>query len=84
MRWHISDSSPARNPGVDAVIAAQGWADHGITPDGLERLRSLPADTLVLVGSNLAWCHPVLFQRLETAKRARPSMKIAFRPVKLL
>ncbi len=32
------------------------------------------ADLVVLVGSNLAWCHPVLFQRLEAAKaRARAS-----------
>ncbi len=34
------------------------------------------ADLVVLVGSNLAWCHPVLFQRLESAKRERPSLKI--------
>ena len=34
------------------------------------------ADLVVLVGSNLAWCHPVLFQRLEAAKRARPDLKI--------
>jgi assimilatory nitrate reductase catalytic subunit len=34
------------------------------------------ADLVVLVGSNLAWCHPVLFQRLEAAKRARPGMRI--------
>ncbi|MFN4015869.1 MAG: molybdopterin-dependent oxidoreductase [Reyranella sp.] len=34
------------------------------------------ADLVVLVGSNLAWCHPVLFQRLEAAKLARPSMKV--------
>jgi assimilatory nitrate reductase catalytic subunit len=34
------------------------------------------ADLVVLVGSNLAWCHPVLFQRLEAAKHARPAMKI--------
>ena len=34
------------------------------------------ADLVVLVGSNLAWCHPVLFQRLEAAKRARPSMRV--------
>jgi assimilatory nitrate reductase catalytic subunit len=34
------------------------------------------ADLVVLVGSNLAWCHPVLFQRLEVAKRARPAMRI--------
>src|SRR5947209_7300031 len=25
------------------------------------------ADLVVLVGSNLAWCHPVLFQRLQAA-----------------
>src|SRR5689334_6497324 len=34
------------------------------------------ADLVVLVGSNLAWCHPVLFQRLEASKRVRPDMKI--------
>ncbi len=31
---------------------------------------------MVLVGSNLAWCHPVLHQRLMAAKAARPSMTI--------
>lgn len=34
------------------------------------------ADLVVLTGSNLAWCHPVLYQRLVTAKEARPSMKV--------
>jgi assimilatory nitrate reductase catalytic subunit len=34
------------------------------------------ADLIVLVGSNLAWCHPVLFQRLQAAKAARPSLKV--------
>ena len=34
------------------------------------------ADTVVLTGSNLAWCHPVLYQRLAAAKAARPSMQI--------
>ncbi len=34
------------------------------------------ADLVVLVGSNLAWCHPVLFQRLEAARRQRPGMRI--------
>ncbi|MBX2840059.1 MAG: nitrate reductase [Gammaproteobacteria bacterium] len=33
------------------------------------------ADLVILVGSNLAWCHPVLFQRIEKAKRDRPKMK---------
>ena len=34
------------------------------------------ADLIVLTGSNLAWCHPVLFQRIVAAKEARPSMKV--------
>ena len=34
------------------------------------------ADLLVAVGSNMAWCHPVVFQRIAAAKAARPSMKI--------
>ena len=33
-------------------------------------------DLLVLVGSNLAWCHPVLFQRISAAKEKRPDLKI--------
>ncbi|OOY09686.1 nitrate reductase [Thioclava sp. F36-7] len=34
------------------------------------------ADVIVLVGSNLAWCHPVLFQRIAAAKKARPEMRV--------
>jgi assimilatory nitrate reductase catalytic subunit len=34
------------------------------------------ADLVVLVGSNLAWCHPVLYQRLAAAKAARPELAV--------
>ncbi|WP_431284902.1 molybdopterin oxidoreductase family protein [Humitalea sp. 24SJ18S-53] len=34
------------------------------------------ADLIVLVGSNLAWCHPVLHQRLLAARALRPSMQV--------
>lgn len=34
------------------------------------------ADLVVLVGSNMAWCHPVLYQRVAAAKAARPAMKV--------
>lgn len=34
------------------------------------------ADVLVLVGSNLAWCHPVLFRRIESAREANPNLKV--------
>ncbi|MEM0944705.1 MAG: nitrate reductase, partial [Pseudomonadota bacterium] len=34
------------------------------------------ADLIVLVGSNLAWCHPVLFQRVAAEKARRPGLRI--------
>jgi assimilatory nitrate reductase catalytic subunit len=34
------------------------------------------ADLIVLVGSNTAWCHPVLYQRMVRAKERRPELKI--------
>ncbi|MDP2808990.1 MAG: molybdopterin-dependent oxidoreductase [Rhodocyclaceae bacterium] len=34
------------------------------------------ADCLFIAGSNAAWAHPVLFRRIEDAKRARPELKI--------
>ncbi|UUX49494.1 molybdopterin-dependent oxidoreductase [Nisaea acidiphila] len=45
-----------------------------IVPGTYEDLEE--ADLLVLVGSNLAWCHPVLFQRVMAARERRPGMKI--------
>jgi assimilatory nitrate reductase catalytic subunit len=34
------------------------------------------ADLVLLVGSNAAWCHPTLYQRLARAKEERPQMKV--------
>ncbi len=34
------------------------------------------ADLVVLAGSNLAWCHPVIHQRILAEKRRRPEMFI--------
>ncbi|MGV6875679.1 nitrate reductase [Pseudochelatococcus sp. B33] len=34
------------------------------------------ADLVVLVGSNLAWCHPVLYQRILAAREKRPGMRL--------
>jgi assimilatory nitrate reductase catalytic subunit len=33
------------------------------------------ADLVVIVGSNLAWAHPILYQRLAAAKAARPATR---------
>ena len=38
------------------------------------------ADLVVLVGSNLAWCHPVLFQRLQAARAVRGTRVVAIDP----
>jgi assimilatory nitrate reductase catalytic subunit len=38
------------------------------------------ADLLVLVGSNAAWCHPVLFQRMSKARDTRGAMLINIDP----
>jgi assimilatory nitrate reductase catalytic subunit len=43
-------------------------------PGNYEDLDS--ADLMVLVGSNLAWCHPVLYQRIAAARRQRPDAKL--------
>ena len=34
------------------------------------------ADLIVLVGSNTAWCHPVILQRMLAAREQRPNTKI--------
>lgn len=38
------------------------------------------ADLVVLVGSNLAWCHPVLAQRLEVARKYRGTKIVVIDP----
>jgi assimilatory nitrate reductase catalytic subunit len=38
------------------------------------------ADLVVLVGSNLAWCHPVLYQRLVAAKKVRGTRIVVVDP----
>ncbi len=34
------------------------------------------ADLVIFAGSNAAWCHPVLFQRVAEARKSRPEMKV--------
>jgi len=38
------------------------------------------ADLVVLVGSNLAWCHPVLYQRLLDARKTRGTKIVVIDP----
>lgn len=34
------------------------------------------AQLIVLVGSNTAWCHPILYQRMVKAKKANPTLQV--------
>ena len=38
------------------------------------------ADLIVLVGSNTAWCHPVIWQRIEAAREARGTKIVVIDP----
>ncbi|MDC7784848.1 molybdopterin-dependent oxidoreductase [Rhodoplanes sp. TEM] len=49
-----------------------------VVPGSYEDLEQ--ADLVVLVGSNAAWCHPVLFQRIAAARRSRGTRVIAIDP----
>ena len=45
-----------------------------LVPSNYEDLES--CDLLVLVGSNMAWCHPILFGRFLAAKKRDPNKKL--------
>jgi assimilatory nitrate reductase catalytic subunit len=34
------------------------------------------AELIILIGSNAAWCHPVIFQRIRAAKEANPDLQV--------
>lgn len=38
------------------------------------------ADLILLVGSNTAWCHPVVWQRIEAARKARGTRVVVIDP----
>lgn len=57
-----------------AVVGHKRAFGNDLVPVCYEDLEQ--ADLVVLVGSNLAWCHPILFQRLQAARAQRPEMKL--------
>ena len=57
-----------------AVAAHKRAFGEDIVPCNYEDVEQ--ADLVVLVGSNTAWCHPVLYQRLKAAKQQRPALKV--------
>ena len=57
-----------------AVAAHKRAFGEDLVPTTYEDLEL--ADLIVLVGSNLAWCHPVLYQRIRKARELRPSLRV--------
>ena len=59
---------------ASAVAGHRRAFGEDLVPGTYEDLES--ADLVILVGSNLAWCHPVLHQRILAAKALRPMMRL--------
>ena len=59
---------------ASAVAGHKRAFGEDVVPVSYEDLEQ--ADLVVLVGSNTAWCHPILLQRLLAARERRPHMKI--------
>ena len=59
---------------ASAVAGHKRAFGEDVVPVSYEDLDS--ADLIVLVGSNTAWCHPVILQRMLAAREQRPNVKI--------
>ena len=59
---------------ASSVVGHKRAFGADIVPGCYEDLEQ--ADLLILTGSNLAWCHPILYQRIVAAKAKRPEMKV--------
>lgn len=57
-----------------AVAAYKRSFGEDVVPCSYEDLDS--TELLLITGSNAAWTHPVLFQRIERAKKRNPEMKV--------
>jgi len=57
-----------------AVAAHKQVFGEDIVPMSYSDITS--SDVIVLAGSNLAWCHPVIYQRIREEKERRPALKI--------
>ncbi len=63
---------------ASAVAAHNRAFGEDYVPVGYEDLEA--ADLILLVGSNTAWCHPVVWQRIEAARAARGTRVVVVDP----
>ncbi|WP_051453387.1 nitrate reductase [Hydrogenovibrio kuenenii] len=59
---------------ASAVVGYKRAFGSDTVPCSYEDLEQ--ADLITLVGSNAAWAHPIVYQRIAAAKKARPNMKV--------
>jgi assimilatory nitrate reductase catalytic subunit len=59
---------------ASAVVGHKRAFGEDLVPGCYEDLEL--ADLIVLVGSNTAWCHPVIYQRIAAAREQRSELKI--------
>ncbi len=59
---------------ASAVVGYKSAFGSDTVPCSYEDLEL--ADLIVIVGSNTAWAHPIVYQRIAAAKRKRPNMKV--------
>lgn len=59
---------------ASAVVGYKRAFGSDTVPCSYEDLES--ADLIIMVGSNAAWAHPIVYQRIAAEKRRRPEMKI--------
>jgi len=57
-----------------AVVAYKMSLGEDIVPISYDDLEI--ADCIFVAGANPAWCHPILWRRIETAKQKNPDLKI--------
>ncbi len=57
-----------------AVAAHKRAFGEDVVPGSYADLEE--ANLIVLTGSNTAWCHPILFQRIRQAKQTNPNLKV--------
>jgi assimilatory nitrate reductase catalytic subunit len=64
---------------MSSAVAAQTRAfGEDVVPASYEDLEQ--ADLIVLVGSNTAWCHPIVYQRIQAARAARGTRLVVIDP----
>ncbi|WP_324739879.1 nitrate reductase [Tsuneonella sp. CC-YZS046] len=63
---------------ASAVVAHNRAFGEDVVPCGYEDIDC--ADLILLVGSNTAWCHPVIWQRIEQARERRGARLVVIDP----